>query len=99
MATPAKKEKKACKTLGKWFLDPEISDVFKSNHPKNMKVSLHCLLCDKSVSTQPALTCSKLTIETWEQRGEICLKLTIKPPKRRQNEPFVLVFLLLTLNM
>ena len=64
MATPAKKEKKACKTLGKWFLDPEISDVFKSNHPKNMKVSLHCLLCDKSVSTQPALTCSKLTIET-----------------------------------
>ena len=30
-----------------------------------------------------AFTCSKLTIETLEQRYEICKKLTIKPPKRR----------------
>ena len=52
MATPAKKEKRACKILDKWFLDPEISDVFKSNYSKNMKVSLHCLLCDKSVSIE-----------------------------------------------
>ena len=50
MATPAQKEKKACKILDKWFLDPEISDLLKSNHSKNMKLSLHCLLCDKSVS-------------------------------------------------
>ena len=28
--------------------------------------------------TQPAITCSKLTIETLEQRCEICSKLTIK---------------------
>ena len=34
--------------------------------------------------TQPAFTCSKLTIETLEQRCKICSKLTIKPPKRRQ---------------
>ena len=52
MATPAKKEKKACKILDNWFLDPEISDVFKSNHSKNTKVSLHCLLCDKSLSME-----------------------------------------------
>ena len=32
--------------------------------------------------TQPAFTCSKLTIEKLEQRCEICSKLTIKPPKR-----------------
>ena len=32
-------------------------------------------------STQPAFTCSKLTIET---RCEICSKLTIKIPERRQ---------------
>ena len=32
---------------------------------------------------QPAITCSKLTIETLEQRREICSKLTIKTPKRR----------------
>ena len=32
--------------------------------------------------TQAAITCSKLTIETLEQRCEICSKLTIKPPKR-----------------
>ena len=32
--------------------------------------------------TQPGFTCSKLTIETLEQRYEICPKLTIKPPKR-----------------
>ena len=29
-----------------------------------------------------AITCTKLTIETPEQRCEICSKLTIKPPKR-----------------
>ena len=34
--------------------------------------------------TQPTITCSKLTVETLEQRCEICSKLTIKPPKRRQ---------------
>ena len=33
--------------------------------------------------THLAFTCLKLTIETLEQRCEICLKLTIKPPKRR----------------
>ena len=42
MTTPAKKEKKTCKILDKWFLDPEISDIFKSNDSKNTKVSLHC---------------------------------------------------------
>ena len=30
MATPAKKEKKACKILQKWFLVPEISGKNKS---------------------------------------------------------------------
>ena len=52
MATPAKKEKKVCKILDKWFSDPEIGDGFKSDHSKNMKVSLHCLLCDKSGSME-----------------------------------------------
>ena len=52
MATPAEKEKKACKILDKCFLDPKISDVLKSNHSKNTKVSLHCLLCDKPVSIE-----------------------------------------------
>ena len=33
--------------------------------------------------TQPAITCSKLTVEALEQRCEICSKLKIKPPKRR----------------
>ena len=32
--------------------------------------------------TQPAITISKLTIETLEQRCETCSKLTIKTPKR-----------------
>ena len=59
MATPAKKEKKACKILHKWFLVPEISGKNKSDlnffteiNSKNMKVSLHCLLCDKSLSIE-----------------------------------------------
>ena len=59
--------------------------------------------------TLPAITCSKLTIETLEQ-GEICSKLTIKIPERRRRRPgifivnfeyilhLVLVFLLLTLS-
>ena len=38
----------------------------------------------KVVISQTAITCSKLTIETLEQRCEICSKLTIKTPKRRQ---------------
>ena len=38
--------------------------------------------------TQSAFTCSKLTIETLEQRCEICSKLTIKTPKRRQRRCF-----------
>ena len=32
--------------------------------------------------TQSEITCPKLTVETLEQRCEICSKLTIKPPKR-----------------
>ena len=47
--------------------------------------------CDISYKTQElvinflgiAITCSKLTIETVEQRREICSKLTINTPKRR----------------
>ena len=34
------------------------------------------------------MTYSKLTIETLEQRCEICLKLTIKTPKRRHCRSF-----------
>ena len=34
--------------------------------------------------THPAISCSKLAIETLEQRCEICSKLTIKLPKRCQ---------------
>ena len=40
----------------------------------------HFFLID---TTQLAITCSKLTIETLEQVCEICSKLTIKTPKRR----------------
>ena len=32
---------------------------------------------------QPVITCLKLTVETLEQKCEICSKLTIKTPKRR----------------
>ena len=45
------------------------------------KIGLKILLAFR---TQPAITRSKLTIETLEQRCEICSKLTIKPTKRRQ---------------
>ena len=38
-----------------------------------------CQKCNEQL-TQPAITCSKLTIET---RCEICSKLTIKRPERR----------------
>ena len=38
MASTARKEKKASKYLDKWFNDPEIKDVFKSNHSKIQKV-------------------------------------------------------------
>ena len=35
----------------------------------------------RRLRTQPAITCSKLTIET--RRREVCLKLTIKTPERQ----------------
>ena len=34
--------------------------------------------------TQSGITCSKLTMETLEQKCEICSQLTIKTPKRRR---------------
>ena len=43
--------------------------------------------------SQPVITCSKLTIETLEQRCEIYSKLTIKTPKRLN----ILVFSLLNI--
>ena len=39
---------------------------------------------EHTTETQPAITYTKLTIETLEQRCEICSQLTIKLPKRRQ---------------
>ena len=65
------------------------------------------------LDTQLAFTCSKLTMETLQQRYEICSKLTIKSPKRRHwrrsgillltlnifHTLFYVVFLLLTLIM
>ena len=63
------------------------------------------------MTSQPAITCSKLTIEILEQELKLCSKLTIKTPERSQwgrsgvfivnfeyISQLVLVFLLLTLN-
>ena len=71
---------------------------------------LHPLKMSEKPS-QPAISCSKLTIETREQDCEICWKLTIKIPERRHWSCFsvfivnfehishlFLVFLLLTLS-
>ena len=71
-------------------------------------------ICDQSpaffqFSTQPAITCSKLTRETLEQGYKICSKFTIQTPERRlrsgvfivnfeHTSHLVLVFLLLTLS-
>ena len=46
--------------------------IFES-FAKNWRVSISC---------KPGITCSKLTVETLEQRCEICSNLTIKTPKR-----------------
>ena len=43
--------------------------------------------------SQPVITCSKLTIETLEQKCEICSKLTVKTPTRLN----ILVFSLLNI--
>ena len=59
----------------------------------------------KKCSTQPAITCSKLTIETTRTRSETCVKLTLKTLPERDVISVVLVvshlvllFLLLTLS-
>ena len=45
---------------------------------------LQILIPKKSAPIQPTFISSKLRIQTLEQRCEICSKLTIEPPKRRQ---------------
>ena len=78
-------------------------------HSSYILLSTQLLLIILFIATQPAFTCSNLTIET------LTVKLTIKIPERRQwrrskcqcifivnfehNLHFVLVFLLLTWNM
>ena len=58
----------------------------------------------KKYSTQPAIACPKLTIETTRTRFETCVKLTIKTPERDVISVvlvvshLVLLFLLLTLS-
>ena len=77
----------------------------------DMKYDNRNMVTERVSATQPAITCSKLTIETLEQ-GVICSKLTIKTHVRRhwrhsgvfivnfkQISGVVLVFLLLTLNI
>ena len=51
---------------------------------RNPCKELPCKVYKFIYPTQPAITCSNLTIETLEQRCETCSNLTIKPPKRRQ---------------
>ena len=73
-----------------FLIAPLFLVIFHSIHSMNFivasKTSPMINLCN---STQPAITCSTLTTETLEQRSEICSKLTIKPPKRRQWRHFV----------
>ena len=55
----------------------------------------------KKYSTQPAITCPKLTVETTRTRFETCVKLTIKTLPERVVlvvSHLVLLFLLLTLS-
>ena len=47
------------------------------------KSGTSCYNGQKIIPSQPEIICSKLAIETLEQRCEICSKLTIKTPKRR----------------
>ena len=60
----------------------EYNQHFSEN--RNESRQLLSTKYNQLVITQAAFTYSKSTIETREQRCEICSKLTIKPPKRRQ---------------
>ena len=82
------------------FRAPEICRKRKKNSVKTVKPQNNKHLRDHVISSgnqngsvwylllpllsQPEFTCSKLTIETLEQRCELCSMLTIKTPKRRQ---------------
>ena len=95
--------------------------VIRNSHYISMRTYSTCknFICRKTPSiafcpqkSQPAITCSKLIMETVQQdRCEICSKLTIKIPERRHWRRsgifivnfehisyLVLVFLLLTLS-
>ena len=59
------------------------------------------MICVEILTTQTAFTCSKLTIETLQQRCEICFGVVLVSLLLTMNifHTFVLVLLLLTLNM
>ena len=62
--------------LQRYYWD-SLSPLFNICDQRNQKHS-------SQICTQPAITSSKIAVEILEQRCEICSKLTIKPPKRRQ---------------
>ena len=66
----------------KWKLWDKAFSCVKTKTNSNFAVKL----VERSNRTfyQPAIACSKLSVETLEQRCELCSKLTIKPAKRRQ---------------
>ena len=76
------------------WVSTEMSFSGKSCHTKNKQIhgsDEPMIVFEKIIGfsehtteTQPAITYTKLTIETLEQRCEICSQLTIKLPKRRQ---------------
>ena len=45
-------------------------------------VENHLIKCNQPSDSQPAFTCSKLTMETLEHGVKICSTLTIKTPER-----------------
>ena len=65
-----------------WYAHVGTKDVRNVSSPENFAKVLNEWLLFSPF--QPTITCSKLTIETLEQRCEIFSKLTIKTPKRHQ---------------
>ena len=69
-----------------------MSHVQNLFEPVLICLSLHKFKVNEII-TQPAITCSKLTIETLEQVMKICSKLKIRIPERwRRSGTFIVNF-------
>ena len=72
------------KEIESFSIKPGLEKKKKEKEQNKKKMKKGCKRKKVLPLTQLTLTCSKLTTETLDKRCDICSKLIIQTPKRRQ---------------